>query len=327
MQRIDTFLTDDDLSRQLAIDVRDGLTATPKTLPPKYFYDGRGSALFEEITTLPEYYPTRTERTILDEHLGEIAALARPGTLIELGAGMSEKSRLVIDTMEATGALHCYVPVDVSVDALEIALKTLAELHPTLDLHGIVADFDHHLDSVGDSLDEQSGDARLIAFLGGTIGNLAPDKRAALFDDLGTMLRPGDTLLLGADLIKDPNRLVRAYDDAAGVTADFNRNVLAVINRALGADFRPSTFEHHAVWNDEQHWIEMRLRSTIAQQIRIPQLDLMIDFAAGEELRTEISAKFTIDGLLAELNAAGYQRLGAWTDPAADFAVLLVRRG
>lgn len=315
--RIDQHLTDDDLLEQLARDVRRGLRGTPKTLPPKYFYDARGSALFEEITRLPEYYPTRAERTVLTAHAGDIARLSGADTLVELGSGSSEKTHLLLEGMRAVGSLRRYVPVDVSESALTGAVKELGTEYPDVEIHGVVADVERHL-----HLLPREG-TRLIAFLGGTIGNFPPAERRRFLARLRRTLRPGDGLLLGTDLVKDLRRLVAAYDDAAGVTAEFNRNVLRVVNRSLSADFDPDAFGHVAAWNATEEWIEMRLRSARTCVVHIRDLDVVVDIEAGEEIRTEISAKFRRDGLTAELATAGFGVTAWWTDPAEDFAVSL----
>ncbi|MEU4558262.1 L-histidine N(alpha)-methyltransferase [Actinoplanes sp. NPDC023936] len=312
-------IDDDDIARALRSDVRTGLTAAPKWLPPKWFYDARGSALFEEITRLPEYYPTRTERAVLTEAAPAIARITEAKTLVELGSGSSEKTRLLLDAMLGRGTLGSFVPLDVSASALSAAVDSLGVSYPGLTVTGIVGDFARHLGHLPD------GDNRVIAFLGGTIGNLTPADRATFLASVRQALRPGEWLLLGADLVKDPAVLVPAYDDAAGVTAAFNRNVLAVVNRELGADFDPPAFAHVALWNPEQEWIEMRLRAGTAQRVRIPGLDLTVEFAAGEELRTEISAKFRQAGLTAELAAAGFELSHWWTDPREWFGVVLAQ--
>ncbi|AYY13215.1 L-histidine N(alpha)-methyltransferase [Actinobacteria bacterium YIM 96077] len=314
---IDRHLDDTDLARTLAVDVRAGLTATPKTLPPKYFYDARGSQLFEQITRVPEYYPTRAERAILTAHADEIALLAGADTLVELGSGSSEKTHLLLGGMRTAGALRRYVPVDVSESALNGAVKELDADYPELDIHGVVADIEHHL-----HLLPRRG-RRLVAFLGGTIGNLFPSERHRFLADVRASLRPGDTLVLGTDLVKDPRRLVAAYDDAAGITAEFNRNVLHVINRSLGADFLPETFDHVATWDATNEWIEMRLRAGSDHVVRIAELGVTVEFANGEEIRTEISAKFRPDTVASELALAGFAVRSWWTDPDGDFALTL----
>ncbi|MFH8657982.1 L-histidine N(alpha)-methyltransferase [Streptomyces afghaniensis] len=307
-------LPDDATDAALRADVHRGLTGRPKTLPPKWFYDAHGSDLFEKITELPEYYPTRAEREILVARSGDIAAATRARTLVELGSGSSEKTRHLLDALTD---LHTYVPVDVSESALTQAGQALAAERPGLDVHALIADFTAEL-----TLPETPG-PRLVAFLGGTIGNLLPVERAAFLASVRGLLAPGDALLLGTDLVKDEQVLVRAYDDAAGVTAAFNKNVLTVINRELGADFEPAAFDHVALWDAEHEWIEMRLRSRSAQTVKVPALDLAVDFAAGEELRTEVSAKFRQEGVRGELSAAGLDLAHWWTDGAGRFALSL----
>ncbi|CAL9594999.1 Histidine N-alpha-methyltransferase [Streptomyces sp. enrichment culture] len=312
--RLSRTLPEDATDAALRADVLNGLTGTPKTLPPKWFYDARGSELFERITELPEYYPTRAEREILAGRAGEIAAAAGARTLVELGSGSSEKTRYLLDAL--TG-LRVYVPVDVSESALTRAGRALAAERPGLDVHALIADF-----TAGLALPDVPG-PRLVAFLGGTIGNLLPAERAAFLASVRALLSPGDALLLGTDLVKDEDVLVRAYDDAAGVTAAFDKNVLAVVNRELGADFDPAAFDHVALWDAEREWIEMRLRSRTAQTVKIPALDLAVDFAAGEELRTEVSAKFREEGVRGELAAAGLELSHWWTDGEGRFALSL----
>ncbi|KAB2383528.1 L-histidine N(alpha)-methyltransferase [Actinomadura montaniterrae] len=314
---MDRFLTADDLAKTLRQDVREGLAGTPKTLPPKWFYDERGSALFEEITKLEEYYPTRREREILTARAPEIAAITGARTLLELGAGSGEKTRLLLGAL--AGTLRAYVPVDVSGDFLEEAAAGIAADHPGLTVRTVVADYEQHLHLL------PAGERRLVAFLGGTIGNMPPAARIGFLGGLRATMDDGDFLLLGADLVKDPGRLVRAYDDAAGVTAEFNKNVLSVINRELDADFDPDAFEHVAVWDGTDEWIEMRLRSTRDQDVRVGGLDLDVHFAAGEEMRTEISAKFRRERLASELGAAGMEPAEFWTDEAGDFSLTLAR--
>ncbi|MFJ3334937.1 L-histidine N(alpha)-methyltransferase [Streptomyces sp. NPDC086766] len=307
-------LPEDAMAAALRADVQHGLTSDPKWLPPKWFYDAHGSDLFEQITELPEYYPTRAEREILVARAGEIATALPARTLIELGSGSSEKTRYLIDAL--TG-LRTYVPVDVSDSALTQAGKALVAERPELDVHALIADF-----TAGLTLPDTPG-PRLLAFLGGTIGNLLPAERAEFLTGVRALLSPGDALLLGTDLVKDEQVLVRAYDDAAGVTAAFNKNVLTVVNRELGADFEPDTFDHVARWNSEREWIEMRLRSRTAQTVKVPALGLAVDFAAGEEMRTEVSAKFRQESVRTELAAAGLELAHWWTDEEGRFALSL----
>ncbi|MFF5229020.1 L-histidine N(alpha)-methyltransferase [Dactylosporangium sp. NPDC000521] len=314
---LDVYLLDTDLTAALRADARAGLTATPKTLPPKYFYDARGSELFEQITRLPEYYPTRAERSILADRASSIARITGAKTLVELGSGSSEKTRLLLDALRDAGTLGSFAPLDVSAAALRDAVGVLRTAYPDLHIHGIVADFVHHLETLPDTGD------RLVAFLGGTIGNFTPAERAPFLAALRARLNPGEWFLLGADLVKSPSILVPAYDDAAGVTAEFNRNVLHVLNRTLDADFDVAAFEHVALWDPVNEWIEMRLRSTTAQQVHVAALDLTVTFTAGEELRTEVSAKFRQAGLTAELAEAGFTVRHWWTDRAERFALTL----
>jgi L-histidine Nalpha-methyltransferase len=337
----------------LRADALAGLTATPKSLPPKWFYDAQGSALFEKITELPEYYPTRAERSILRTVAPRIAELTGAASLVELGSGSSDKTRLLLSALRDGGTLRRYVPVDVSESALTLAGDALAAEYPGLAVHAVVADFDKYLGlptaadgsteenraggnraggrggdadraaggSAGDDRDDEG--PRLVAFLGSTIGNMVPAERAVFLRRVRAQLRPGDAFLLGTDLVKDPALLVAAYDDAAGVTAAFNKNVLAVLNAELGADFDLDSFEHVAVWDAEREWIEMRLRATAAQSVRVRDLGLTAEFAAGEEMRTEVSAKFRRDGARAELAAAGLALRSWWTDEGGRFGLSL----
>jgi L-histidine N-alpha-methyltransferase len=315
--RIDRQHTDADVASALAADVLRGLTASPKWLPPKWFYDDAGSVLFDEITRLPEYYPTRREREVLGARAADVARQTRARVLVELGAGSAEKTRLLLDALRAEGTLDRYVPVDVSDTALVEAATAVSEEYPDLEVHGVVADFVTQLELL------PTGEGRLLAFLGGTIGNFEPAPRADFLARVARSLRPGDAFLLGTDLVKDPERLVRAYDDASGVTARFNLNVLAVVNRELGADFDLAAFSHVAVWDSVAEWIEMRLVSARAQTVHVKALDLDITFAADESMRTEISAKFTRGRVEREFAAAGLRLASWWTDAAGDFAVSL----
>ena len=301
----------------LRADVRAGLTAVPKTLPPKYFYDARGSELFEEITRLPEYYLTRAETSILQRHSAEIAALSRCESLVELGSGTSAKTRLLLRALLDGGTLREFVPFDVDPAVLTDASDALAAEFPGLAIAPFVGDFEHDIGAI------PARGRRTIAFIGSTIGNLEPGVRARFLAQVGAALRPGDTFLLGTDLVKDTGRLLRAYDDAAGVTAAFNRNILVVVNRELDADFDVDEFRHVALWDAENEWIEMRLRAERAQQVTINDLDLAVSFAAGEELRTEVSAKFRRERIEAELATAGMRMVRFWTDRRGDFGLTL----
>jgi L-histidine N-alpha-methyltransferase len=307
----------DDLRAEMLADVARGLRATPKELASKYFYDEEGSSLFDAITRLPEYYPTRTERGILVACADEIAARSGADTLIELGSGTSEKTRLLLDAFHRRGALRRFVPFDVDEATLRAAASAVAEEYPGVAVHAVVGDFERHLSLL------PGGGRRVIAFLGSTIGNLTPEQRAPFLAGIVAQLEPGDTFLLGTDLVKDVGRLEAAYDDSAGVTAAFNRNLLHRLNRELDADFVPDRFQHVALFDTEREWIEMRLRSSVDQVVTITGLDLTVPFAAGEEMRTEISAKFRPDALTGELTVAGLRLLELWTDPAGDFALSL----
>lgn len=316
---VDTYLTPAQAERALRNDARLGLTSSPKWLSPKWFYDARGSDLFEEITRLPEYYPTRAERSILTAHAGDIARRTCAHTLVELGSGSSEKTRLLLDALGAVGSLREFVPLDVSGNALRAAVAALHIDYPTLAIHGVVADFTQHLDRIPGQT------PRMIAFLGGTIGNLLPHERATFLGELRDTLVPGEWLLLGTDLVKDPQVLVPAYDDSAGVTAAFNRNALAVLNRELGGDFDVESYEHVAIWDAENEWIEMRLRSTVAARVTLSELALDIVLLPGEEIRTEVSAKFRRPGIERELADAGFSPDSWWTDPEGRFALSLAQ--
>jgi L-histidine Nalpha-methyltransferase len=317
---LEIHLSDDQMTEALRSDARLGLTASPKWLPPKWFYDARGSELFGQITELPEYYPTRTERELLRASAAEIAKVSAPQILVELGSGSSEKTRLLLDALTAHGTLEQYVPQDVSSAALESAVEQIKLEFPSLDVHGVVSDFTDTLHNL------PRGGRRMIAFLGGTIGNLVPDERAEFLASVAEVLEPGEQMLVGGGLVIDPAVLVPAYDDAAGVTAEFNRNVLHVLNKRLGADFEPERFRHVAIWNEEQEWIEMRLEATAAMTVRIQDLDLTVSFAEGEQMRTEISAKFRLDGIAKELSTAGFEVEQSWTDADERFALVLAGR-
>ena len=310
-------LAADSAARALRRDVRDGLAQTPKSLPPKWFYDSVGSDLFDQITRLPEYYPTRTEAQILRTRSAEIALASGADTLVELGSGTSEKTRMLLDALRDSGSLRRFVPFDVDAGVLNAAGAAIQREYPGIEIDAVCGDFEEHLDEI-----PRAG-RRLVAFLGSTIGNLTPGPRAAFLSALSDTLQPGDSLLLGTDLVKDVGRLVRAYDDSAGVTAKFNRNVLAVVNRELDADFDLDAYEHVARWNAEEERIEMWLRATSAQRVHIAALDLAVEFAADEQMLTEVSCKFRPDGVAAELAAAGLQRTHWWTDPAGDFGLSL----
>lgn len=316
---LDRHLDAGTLAEQMARDVAAGLVWQPRTLPPKYFYDARGSDLFDQVTRLPEYYPTRTERSILEARVDEIAEVSGAITLMELGSGTSEKTRLLLRTLHDSGTLQRFVPFDVDPAILTEASAAVASEFAGLEVSPVQGDFEKHLGEL------PRGERRLLAFLGSTIGNLDPAQRASFLADVRATLEPGDFFLLGTDLVKDTGRLVAAYDDAQGVTAEFNKNVLHVLNRDLDADFDVDAFEHVAVWDGDLERIEMRLRSVRDQAVRIGRIGLDVTLARGEEIRTEISTKFRRAGVTQELARAGLEITHWWTDPANDFALSLSR--
>ncbi len=312
---------DADTAATMARDVRDGLLSEPKELAPKYFYDERGSQLFEQITELDEYYPTRAERSILAARSAEIiTAAGAPRSLVELGSGSAAKTRHLLDAMRDEGCLHTYVPVDISEEITHETAALLVDEYPGLLVRGLVCDFEHHLERIPDG-----GEGRLIAFLGGTIGNLYPGPRRDFLARLASLMGPDDRLLLGTDLVKDTGRLEAAYDDAAGVTAEFNKNVLAVLNRELGADFDLDAFEHVARYDAEEARMDIRLRSLAGQTVRLDVLDLLVKFDDGEEMRTEISSKFTYEKLDRVYGESGLAISGWFTDEDCDYALSLAR--
>ncbi len=317
---LSNYLAADSAATALRRDVREGLAQSPKTLPPKWFYDAVGSDLFDQITRLPEYYPTRTEAQILRDRSPEIVAAAGADTLVELGSGTSEKTRMLLDAMRDSGQLRRFVPFDVDAGVLRAAGDAIAQEYPGIEIEAVCGDFEEHLGKI------PSVGRRLVAFLGSTIGNLTPGPRAQFLAALAETLQPGDAVLLGTDLVKDADRLVSAYDDSAGVTAAFNRNVLSVVNRELDADFDLDAFEHVAKWNAEEARIEMWLRSTESQRVTVAGLDLDVEFDSGEEMLTEVSCKFRADGVADELAKAGLRQTHWWTDEAGDFGLSLAVR-
>lgn len=304
----------------LARDVRRGLGAQPRTLPPKWLYDDRGSGLFDEITRLPDYYPTERERSILLGHADEIVAATDADTLIELGSGTSDKTRALLDAFTDAGRLRRFVPVDVSETTLREAVASLAERYPGVEMAALVGDFTLHLGRLPE------GGRRMVAFLGGTIGNFYVEERGAFLGALADSLAPGDWLLLGTDLVKEADRLIAAYDDPTGVTAEFVKNSLAVINRELDADFDLDAFSYVPFWDPRMERMDLRVRSEMPQSVSIPGADLDFSLASGEEIRVEISTKFRPEGIRTELAEAGFTVTRVWTDPDGDFAVTLARR-
>ncbi|MGH2987467.1 MAG: L-histidine N(alpha)-methyltransferase [Solirubrobacterales bacterium] len=303
----------------LAEDVREGLSCPFKEIPPKYFYDERGSQLFEAITALPEYYPTRAERSILEARAGAIVAAAAPTTLIELGSGAAAKTRCLLDAMREADSLETYVPVDISEEITRRIAEELVAEYAGLRVRGIVCDYETHLERV------PREEGALIAFLGGTIGNFRPGPRRSFLARIATLMYPGDRFLLGTDLVKDQARLEAAYNDSQNITAEFNKNVLRVLNRELDADFDPGAFEHVAFWDADNEWIDVRLRSLVEQFIDIRGLDMRVHFARNEEMRTEISTKFTRERLEASYADAGLELVEWWTDPDELYALSLAR--
>jgi L-histidine Nalpha-methyltransferase len=317
---LSNYLAADSAAQALRSDVLGGLMQIPKSLPPKWFYDTVGSALFDQITRLPEYYPTRAEAQILRAQSSAIAEASGADTLVELGSGTSEKTRQLLTALRDNGSLWRFVPFDVDSGVLEAAGTALGGEYPDLEIDAVCGDFEEHLAKI------PAGGRRLFVFLGSTIGNLTPGPRKQFLAALADVLDPGDSLLLGTDLVKDAERLVRAYDDSAGVTARFNLNVLAVVNRELDADFDIEAFEHVARWNADEERMEMWLRATTPQRVSVGALGLRVDFAAGEEMLTEVSCKFRPEVVERELAEAGLRRTHWWTDPAGDFGLSLAVR-
>jgi L-histidine Nalpha-methyltransferase len=314
---IEVHLSAEEMRSQMRGDAIEGLQGRIKSIPPVWFYDERGSQLFEEITRLPEYYPTRAERHLLEAHAPTIAEMSKADTLVELGAGACDKTRVLLDALQETGTLARYVPFDVSDEFLRSAASTLSDEYAELDVHVVIGDFHQHLAEI------PSDGRRMIAFLGGTIGNLNPAQRARFLFDLNCTMSSDDTLLLGTDLVKDRARLVAAYDDAAGVTAEFNRNVLHVLNAQLGGDFNPELFTHVALWNEQDQWIEMRLRAMEPTTVTLREAGIRVQFAQGEDLLTEISSKFTPERISEELAAAGFVVEGMWGADQGEFLLTL----
>jgi L-histidine N-alpha-methyltransferase len=317
--QIDVDLPEEGFWAGMAEDVREGLSSPFKELPPKYFYDERGSELFERITELPEYYPTRAERSILETDAAEIVAAARPTTLIELGSGAATKTRVLLDAIRDAGSLETYVPVDISEEITRRVAEELVAEYDGLRVHGVVADYETHLERIPR---EEGG---LIAFLGGTIGNFRPGPRRSFLARIATLMYPGDRFLLGTDLVKDRDQLEAAYNDSQGITAEFNKNVLHVLNGELDADFDPEQFEHVAFWDSDNEWIDIRLRSLAEQFSDVRALDMRVHFSRNEEMRTEISTKFTRERLEASYADAGLELVEWWTDPDELYALSLAK--
>ncbi|HEX3793304.1 MAG TPA: L-histidine N(alpha)-methyltransferase [Acidimicrobiales bacterium] len=314
---IDVHLSPDEVRHRMRTDAIEGLQAAPKSIPPVWFYDERGSQLFEDITRLPEYYPTRAERHLLELHADAIAHLSKADTLVELGAGACNKTRVLLDALENSGTLTRYVPFDVSDEFLRDAASALTNDYEALAVHLVIGDFHDHLAEI------PTDGRRMVAFLGGTIGNLSPAQRARFLFDLNCTMTSDDSFLLGTDLVKDRTRLVAAYDDRAGVTAAFNKNVLRVLNEQLNGDFDPDLFRHVALWNEDEQWIEMRLRALSACDITLRDAGIEVHFSEGEDLLTEISAKFSPERVEEELAAAGFVVEGMWGAEEGEFLLTL----
>lgn len=319
--RINVLLDPDWASGTLVGDVRRGLSRRPLTLPPKWLYDEHGSGLYDEITRLPDYYPFEAERSILEEHAAEIASTSAATTLIELGSGTGEKTRLLLDAFTASGQLTRFTPVDVAEETIRSASREIAARYPGLEVSALVGDFTLHLAHL------PKGGRRLVAFLGGTIGNFYQEERSAFLGALADQMQPGDSVLLGTDLVKSADRLIAAYDDPSGVTAAFIRNALTVLNRELGADFDPDAFSYIPLWDPRMERMDLRLRSEVPQRVTMPRADLVLDLAAGEEIRVEISTKFRVSRISGELENAGLEVRKVWTDQQGDFALTLATLG
>lgn len=300
---------------ELADDVREGLMSNPKHLPSKYFYDERGSRLFERITELPEYYPMRAEREILTSEATRIIESCRPRQLVELGPGSSTKTRALLDAMEDAALLESYVPVEISESIVHQSAVQLSREYPGLSIHALIGDFERDMYLLPD------GEDRLIAFLGGTFGNFFPEQRRGFLVGLRKLMGPGDFLLLGTDLVKPLELIEAAYNDDQGVTADFNKNILRVLNRQLEGNFNIERFEHVAFFDEPNSWIEMRLRCLDDHSVRIGSLDMSVPFEAGEEVRTEISCKFTMEEVASLYGEAGFDIRGWFTDKSGRFAL------
>lgn len=317
--RVDRVFADDDRRAALHDETFWSLREVPKQLSPKWLYDHEGSLLFDRITRLPEYYPFRAERSIILERAAEIASTTGAETLVELGSGTSEKTRLLLDALVAHGSLQRFVPLDVSEEILRVAADEIAGRYPSLGVHAIVGDFERHLSSI------PAGPRRLVAFLGSTIGNLYPEQRARFFERIAHILGPGDGLLLGVDLVKPAERLNAAYNDGEGLTEQFIRNGLLAVDRELGSSLADAPLDYEAVWDEAQSWVDIAFRAREDVRVPVPVLEVELVLARGEQLRMEVSTKFRAETIGAELAAAGLELSDWWTDPASDFALCLAR--
>lgn len=318
--RIERLLDEADRRAALYDETFWSLRRRPKEIPPVWLYDERGSRLFEEITRLPEYYPTAREQEILTAHASEVAAWTEARTLVELGAGTSEKTRILLDALQANGTLERFVPLDASEEVLRASACAIAERYP-IGVHAIVGDFERHLGAL------PRGENRLIAFLGSTIGNLHPDRRARLLADIAASLEASDSFLLGVDLVKDPARIEAAYNDSRGVTESFVRNGLDAVNRELRADLDQELLAFEARWDALEEWMDIGFLAREPQQVTFAELDTVVRLEQGEKLRLEVSTKFRREGIERELVGAGMQLVAWWEDKAAEFALLLATRG
>ncbi len=303
-------------------DVIQGLTQTPKSLPPKYFYDDRGSQLFEKICELPEYYVTRTETVILRQYAGEIARITGSCELVELGSGSSTKTRLLFDAYETHAYPLRYLPIDVSAGILESSAQQLLLDYPSLEVHGLVSTYELALQQ----LTPTQLPSRMIFFLGSTLGNLNPEECNFFLSQITAALKVGEYFLLGIDLQKSKQFLEAAYNDSQGVTAQFNLNILEHVNRRFQGNFDTKLFEHWAFYNEQLNQIEMHLRCLKAHSVRLDALDLTVEFETGETIMTEISRKFDLEVMQQELQAKGLKPLQVWTDPKQWFGLILCKR-
>jgi L-histidine Nalpha-methyltransferase len=319
---VDRHLPPDLRTNALRADAREGLTESPKRIPSKWLFDAKGSDLWEQITRLPEYYPFRTERDILQAAADEIADVTKASSIIELGSGSAIKTRILLDALRRAGTLRSYTSIDISESALIAAGSRLIAEYPGLSVQAMLADFETQAEAIAA---HEPPAPRLVLFLGGTIGQLTPGQRAEFLRRLRSAFRTGDMLLLGVDLVKDPAELLAAYDDAAGVSTAFNKNLLAVLNAQVGADFDLDAFDYIVVWDDKAEYLSMWEQSRIDQAVHLSKIDLSVELAAWERIWTAISAKFRRDGIQAELADAGFSPQHWWTDPGGRYGVSLSR--
>jgi L-histidine Nalpha-methyltransferase len=318
--QVDRHLPPDLHANALRLDAREGLTAAVKYIPSKWIFDTKGTELWEKITRLPEYYPFRTERDILQAGADEIAAATQAGSIIELGSGSAIKTTILLDALRRAGTIRSYISVDISESALVEAGRRLIGEYPGLSVRAVLADFETQAEVI---TMRECPSPRLVLFLGGTIGQLTLAQRAEFLRALHGVLHPGDMLLLGVDLVKDPAELIAAYDDSAGISTAFNKNLFTVLNTRVGADFNLDNFDYVVTWQDETERLEMWEQSRINQVVRLSEIDLCVELAAGERIWTGISSKFRRDGIQAELESAGFSLQRWWTDPDGRYALSL----